>query len=95
MKTKAWGAVVMVAMAWILWAHSSISGWGIDEWEADEGFESKAKCVKALTTLVDKAVVRKGIERVGPSAWSMNVHDPLNKGYVRLRCFPQNFDPRK
>jgi len=53
MKTKAWGAVVMVAFAWVLWNHlmsSSHNEWRI----VGDGFNKKSECTNKRSKKLEK-----------------------------------------
>ena len=54
MKAKAWGAVVMVAFAWVLW--SKISSVGIEIWSPEQGFNSKEGCEKFAVRWIEHVI---------------------------------------
>jgi len=102
MKAKRWQAVVMVALAWVLWIEKT-RGFGSDsdhswKWIIVDDFDSKAGCV---------AKIRKTIKRISEN------NDPHfevdgDQGFIRkyfrsetgkngsfvFRCLPSDFDPR-
>ncbi len=100
MKTKAWGAVVMVAFAWVLWRKQN------SEWGPLMAYGTYVECrVASRLALVKIQKTHKAIwlPDIPPGVMAhtdippgMMVHTD-KKGLVRTNsfyCFPQNFNPR-
>ncbi len=91
MKAKAWGAVVMVALAWILW--SKISSGRIETWSPEDGLNSKEDCEKFGERCVGKIISKdKKLERLSPKSYVEVTK--RRKTIVSMHCFPSDFDPR-
>ena len=96
MKAKAWGAVVMVAMAWVLWEKTLNTNHEV--WEPLSGFNSKDLCTKsAHDYFLSMKLSNPGNSALG-SKDGLMVYETYKKKKLRIiyyyRCFPQNFDPR-
>ena len=85
MKTKSWGAVVMVAFAWILW--SKISSGRIETWSPEDGLNSKEDCEKFGERWVGKIISKdKKLERLSPKNY-LEVTKRRKTIGVRHQCF--------
>lgn len=96
MKPKALGAVVMVALAWVLW--EKVLNNDREVWEPLSGFSSKELCTKsAQDYFLNMKLSNPGNSALG-SKDGLMVYETYNKEKLRatyyFRCFPQNFDPR-
>ena len=90
MKAKTLGAVVMVAMAWVLWTHTQHAPTATNFWDLEEGYESKAECAKSIRGRINFMATQKETTAVGADAFMDKKSGILN----RYHCFPASFDPR-
>ena len=91
MKAKAWGAVMMVAFAWVLW--SKISSVGIETWSPEQGFDSKEDCEKFAVRWIDHVISKdKKKERLAINIYMEAING--ERTIVSMHCFTFEFDPR-
>ncbi len=95
MKTKAWGAVVMVAFAWVLWKKNYDADSGLS-WEHLRAFESKKSCDKSAAEFLRRLQKNSAGGEITIGG-NLEIYDKATgklKNSLFFRCFPHDFDPR-
>ncbi len=92
MKTKALGAVGIVAFVLILWEKTVFTEPSKVLWSAIDGYEDRKSCHKARIEQIGN------YKKLGHANLSIapiySFGSPKQAKSMQLLCFPQNFDPR-
>jgi hypothetical protein len=86
MKTKAWGAVVMVAFAWVLWARMPVTETE-EAWRVMDGYKSIEGCrknQKIISGNISKNMKSKGL------SWNIVYK---KKHSFQIACLHHSVDP--